>query len=61
MAIQLALKTNMYFKEQIRIIGLSAMRANEIRKFLTKSLIKDDQVARIVGRSDKEPFDPKDK
>jgi chemotaxis protein MotB len=40
---------------------LSAMRANEIRKFLTKNLIKDDQVARIVGRSDKEPFDPKDK
>jgi chemotaxis protein MotB len=37
--------------------NLSAQRANEVRKFLTTCLIKDDQVARIVGMANKEPFD----
>ena len=40
---------------------LSSMRANEIRKFLTSKILKDDQILRIIGKSDKEPFDPKDK
>lgn len=37
--------------------NLSAERANEVRKFLTAGLIKNDQVVRIIGMANKEPFD----
>jgi chemotaxis protein MotB len=39
--------------------GLSALRANEVRKFLSTTL-KDSQVIRIIGKSDTEPMDPRD-
>jgi len=39
--------------------GLSALRANEVRKFLSSTL-KDGQVIRIIGKSDTEPMDPRD-
>lgn len=38
---------------------LSAVRANEVRKFLSPSL-KPDQVVRIMGKADKEPMTPGD-
>jgi len=38
---------------------LSALRANEVRKFLNPSL-KADQVVRIMGKADKEPMTPGD-
>lgn len=38
---------------------LSALRANEVRKFLAHS-IKADQVVRIMGKADKEPMTPGD-
>ena len=38
---------------------LSALRANEVRKFLSSSL-KPDQVVRIMGKADKEPMTPAD-
>lgn len=40
--------------------SVSSLRANEVRKYLTNDLIKKDQVVRIVGRADTEPFDAKD-
>ena len=40
--------------------SISSLRANEVRKYLTKDLIKSDQVVRIIGRADTEPFDAKD-
>lgn len=40
--------------------SISSLRANEVRKYLTNDLIKPDQVVRIVGRADTEPFDAKD-
>jgi len=39
---------------------LSTNRANEVRKYLTHDLINDKQVAKVIGKSDREPFDPKD-
>lgn len=39
--------------------AISAMRANEVRKYLT-STVKDEQVARIIGKADSEPFDIRD-
>jgi chemotaxis protein MotB len=39
--------------------NISAQRANEVRKFMTEKLIDQDQVVRIIGKSDKEPFDAK--
>ncbi len=39
--------------------GLSALRANEVRKFLSSTL-KDGQVIRIIGKSDTEPMNPRD-
>lgn len=47
-------------KSNLDYWNLSAQRANEVRKFLTNSLIKDEQVVRIVGKSDREPFEPSD-
>jgi len=38
---------------------LSALRANEVRKFLSSSL-KPDQVVRIMGKADKEPMSSTD-
>ena len=39
---------------------ISSERANEVRKYMSKKLIDKGQVVKIVGKSDKEPFDPKD-
>ncbi len=39
---------------------ISSERANEVRKFLTQKLIDKNQVVKILGISDREPFDPKD-
>ena len=39
---------------------VSSDRANEVRKFMTDNLIKEHQVVKIIGKSDREPFDPKD-
>lgn len=36
---------------------VSISRANEIRKYFTNNLIKKDQIIRVIGKSDKEPFD----
>jgi chemotaxis protein MotB len=38
---------------------LSALRANKVRGFLSDTL-KPDQVIRIIGKADKEPFDHRD-
>ena len=40
--------------------NISADRANEVRKFMTQKLIDKGQVVKIIGLSDREPFDPKD-
>jgi chemotaxis protein MotB len=40
--------------------GVSAQRANEVRKYMGKKLINRNQVVKILGKSDREPFDPKD-
>lgn len=37
--------------------NLSSQRANEVRKFLASGLIKADQVIKILGVADKEPYD----
>lgn len=39
---------------------ISSDRANEVRNFLTENSINDSQVVKIIGRSDREPFDSKD-
>jgi chemotaxis protein MotB len=39
---------------------ISSDRANEVRKYITKRLIENKQVVKIVGRADREPFEPKD-
>lgn len=39
---------------------ISSERANEVRKYLTKRLLENKQVVKIVGRADREPFEPKD-
>ncbi|NRB10250.1 MAG: OmpA family protein [Rickettsiaceae bacterium] len=41
---------------------LSSDRANEVRKFLTveQNLINKNQVVKIIGKADKEPFDSRD-
>ncbi len=41
--------------------GISAQRANEVRKFLTAGLLKEEQIIKVVGIADKEPFDINDK
>ncbi len=40
---------------------LSSDRANKVRRFLTieQSLLNKNQVVRIIGKADKEPFDIK--
>lgn len=40
--------------------NISSERANEVRKFMTSKLISPEQVVKIVGKADKEPFDAKD-
>lgn len=39
---------------------ISFDRANEVRKFMVKQLIDKKQVVKVIGRSDREPFDYKD-
>lgn len=39
---------------------ISCDRANEVRKYLTHSILPKNQVIKVIGRSDREPFDPKD-
>lgn len=38
---------------------LSALRANEVRKYLSNTL-QEDQIVRILGKSDKEPLDARE-
>lgn len=45
--------------DNIDFFRLSALRANEVRKYLSNTL-KDGQVIRILGKSDKEPIDPRE-
>jgi chemotaxis protein MotB len=45
---------------QLDFWKISSDRANEVRKFMTKELIDKKQVVKIMGRADREPFDPKD-
>lgn len=40
--------------------NISAERANEIRKYMSKELIDKRQVVKILGKADREPFDEKD-
>jgi chemotaxis protein MotB len=40
--------------------GISSQRANEVRKYMGKKLINRNQVVKILGKADREPFDPKD-
>jgi chemotaxis protein MotB len=40
--------------------NISADRANEVRKYMTKKLINKNQVVKILGKADREPFDAKD-
>jgi chemotaxis protein MotB len=40
--------------------NISANRANEVRKYMTKKLINKNQVVKILGKADREPFDAKD-
>jgi len=40
--------------------NISSQRANEVRKFLATNLINDNQVVKIVGMANREPFDIKD-
>lgn len=47
-------------KENIDFWDISAKRANEVRKYLTKSLINPHQVAKIVGKADTDPLDTKE-
>ncbi len=46
-------------KTNIDYWQLSALRANEVRKFFG-NILKPDQVVRITGKSDTEPMDPRD-
>ena len=39
---------------------ISCERANEVRKYLTENMLYKRQVVKVIGRSDREPFDPKD-
>lgn len=39
---------------------ISCDRANEVRKYLSQDIIYSKQVVKVIGRSDREPFDPKD-
>ncbi len=39
---------------------LSTERANRVRKFLSGKILQEYQIIRIVGRADKEPFNPAD-
>lgn len=39
---------------------ISSSRANEVRKYMSNKIIDKNQVAKIIGKADKEPFDPKD-
>jgi len=40
--------------------SLSSDRANEMRKYMARGLIEEDQVLKIISKADNEPFDPKD-
>ncbi len=40
--------------------NISAERANEVRKYMGKKLIDKNQVVKILGKADREPFDAKD-
>ncbi|MEM6339031.1 MAG: flagellar motor protein MotB [Pseudomonadota bacterium] len=40
--------------------SVSAERANEVRKYMGKKLIDKNQVVKILGKADREPFDAKD-
>lgn len=44
---------------EIDFFKLSALRANEVRKYL-ESTLKEGQVVRILGKSDKEPLDARE-
>lgn len=39
---------------------ISTERANEVRKFMVKELMDKKQIVKIIGRADREPFDPRD-
>lgn len=39
---------------------VSSERANEVRKYMSQKILSDSQVVKIIGRSDREPFDSKD-
>lgn len=39
---------------------VSSDRANEVRKYLSNNILSGNQIIKIIGRSDREPFDPKD-
>lgn len=39
---------------------LSSSRANQVRGFLTQKILTGNQVIKVIGRADREPFDPKD-
>jgi chemotaxis protein MotB len=49
-----------YLIKNIDFWDVSAKRANVVRQFMTANLIDKKQVIKIIGRSDTEPFDPKD-
>lgn len=40
--------------------NISSSRANEVRKYMSNKLIDKNQVVKIIGKADKEPFDAKD-
>jgi len=46
-------------RSKVETWSLSALRANNIRDFLSKNALNKEQIVRIVGKSDNEPLDPK--
>lgn len=52
-------QANDFVAGNIDFFRLSALRANEVRKYLSNTL-KQGQVIRILGKSDKEPLDPRE-
>ena len=47
-------------KNDLDFWNISSERSNEVRKYMTKKLIDKDQVVKIIGKADMEPFDAKD-
>ncbi len=47
-------------KTNVDFWSVSSSRANEVRKYMSNKLLDKNQVVKIIGRSDKEPFDAKD-